>query len=96
DRLTARRRFGDYLAPDLSELRLPGESLWASGSSPTGGVLLVAEAALAAALGNAGFEEGFAGDVRISPIGAGFGVDPNSKLGRLLFDLSETTTEGAD
>ncbi|MFN2525470.1 MAG: M23 family metallopeptidase [Actinomycetota bacterium] len=96
DRLTARRRFGDYLAPDLSELTLPGESLWASGSSPTGGVLVLAEAALAAALGNADFEQGFTGDVRVSSMGAGLGVDPTSKLGRLLFDLADSTSESGD
>jgi hypothetical protein len=48
--LTLERRFGDSFAPDLSELSVSGESLWASGSSPATGAFALAEAALQAAL----------------------------------------------
>lgn len=50
DRLTAARFFGDWATPDLSELSVSGESLWASGSSPATGAFGLAEAALQAAL----------------------------------------------
>jgi hypothetical protein len=50
DSLTAARRFGDAFAPDLSELKMSGESLWSSGSTPASGTFALAEAALQAAL----------------------------------------------
>ncbi|MBA2724854.1 MAG: M23 family metallopeptidase [Actinobacteria bacterium] len=50
DRLTTARFFGDWAGPDLSELDVSGESLWASGSSPATGAFGLAEAALQAAL----------------------------------------------
>jgi hypothetical protein len=50
DRLTLERRFGDAFAPDLAEMKVSGESLWASGSSPATGAFALAEAALQAAL----------------------------------------------
>jgi murein DD-endopeptidase MepM/ murein hydrolase activator NlpD len=50
DRLTLARRFGDSFAPDLAEMSVSGESLYASGSSPATGAFALAEAALQAAL----------------------------------------------
>jgi hypothetical protein len=50
DRLTLARRFGDAFTPDLAEMSVSGESLWASGSSPATGAFALAEAALQAAL----------------------------------------------
>ncbi len=50
ERLTLARRFGDSFAPDLSELSVSGESLWAAGASPEAGAFGLAEAALQAAL----------------------------------------------
>jgi hypothetical protein len=52
ERLTTARFFGDWASPDLSELTVSGESLWASGSSPATGAFGLAEAALQAALSN--------------------------------------------
>ncbi|MFN2388682.1 MAG: M23 family metallopeptidase, partial [Actinomycetota bacterium] len=54
DRLTAERFFGDAFAPDLSELSIAAESLWASGTSPASGTLGLAESALQAALASPG------------------------------------------
>ena len=56
--LTAARRFGDAFAPDRSELRFAGESLWASGSSPASGAFGLAQAALQEALATNGSDLG--------------------------------------
>lgn len=56
DRLTFSRRFGDSFTPSASDLQVVGGSLWASGSSPTGGALSLAEAALQAALSRGDME----------------------------------------
>ncbi len=86
--LTAARRFGDSFRPDLSELRIAGESLWASGSDPASGAFALAESALQAALSGSSvtFETG----QPIGYIGAGSnvseGLDPDSQLARLLGD----------
>jgi murein DD-endopeptidase MepM/ murein hydrolase activator NlpD len=56
--LTTARRFGDAFGPDLSEFRVSGESLWASGSSPTTGALGLAQSALQSALASAAVQSG--------------------------------------
>lgn len=50
DRLRLARRFGDSFAPDRSEFVVPGESLWAAGSTPATGAFVVARGALQEAL----------------------------------------------
>lgn len=50
DRLRLARRFGDSFAPDRSEFEVPGESLWAAGSTPATGAFMVARGALQEAL----------------------------------------------
>lgn len=50
DRLRLARRFGDSFAPDRSEFVVPGESLWAAGSTPATGAFVVARGALQEAM----------------------------------------------
>jgi murein DD-endopeptidase MepM/ murein hydrolase activator NlpD len=52
----AARRFGDSFAPVVSEVRVTGDSLWASGSSPAAGAFALAESALQAALAESMFD----------------------------------------
>ena len=85
---TAARRFGDDFVPVVSEFRIAGESLWASGSDPGIGATALAEAALRTALS--------AKEVDYAPVGAPVGIStedseaistflqPDSALGRLL------------
>ncbi|HEU4480278.1 MAG TPA: hypothetical protein VFS18_00205, partial [Actinomycetota bacterium] len=68
---TAERLFGDAFAPDLSELTVSGESLWASGSSPATGAFALAEAALQAALA----QGTFATELGDGPLVTGEGAD---------------------
>ena len=87
--LTAARRFGDSFTPDLSELRIAGESLWASGSDPASGAFALAESALQAAL--SGSSVTFESGQPIDYVGAGAnvsegGLDPDSELAQLLSD----------
>lgn len=87
DRLTAARRFGDDLVPDVSELSIPSESLLAAGSNPASGAFGLATSALQAALADE-----FAVDGSV-PIDGSLGrtiegdaalLDPDSELARLL------------
>ena len=50
DAVTAQRRFGDAFVPDLSDLDISGESLWASGTNPASAAFALAESALRSAL----------------------------------------------
>ncbi|MGH2806778.1 MAG: M23 family metallopeptidase [Actinomycetota bacterium] len=98
--LTAARRFGDAFTPDLSELRIAGESLWASGSDPASGAFVIAESALQAALSGSTISFDERGRAPIDLIGAGpesdaSGLDPNSALARLLADR-DFHPEGSD
>jgi hypothetical protein len=93
DRLTLERRFGDSFAPDLSEMKVSGESLWASGSSPATGAFALAQAALQAALsggttGPATTDPGAAAEADAGSAGTAFAPD----LGGLL---STGTTSAA-
>ena len=95
--LTAARRFGDSFRPGLSELRIAGESLWASGSDPASGAFALAESALQAAL--SGSSVTFESGQPIGYIGAGSnvseGLDPDSQLAELLGDR-HLHPEGSD
>ncbi len=97
---TAARRFGDAFAPDRSEFRLAGESLWASGSDPGIGTYALAEAALRAALATRGFDYSQIGqpvDLHAEhgdDIGAF--LDPDSALARLLENRHIAVTEVGD
>ena len=76
--LTAARRFGDAFTPDLSELRIAGESLWASGSDPATGAFALAESALQAAL--AGTSVSFESGQPVDLIGAGTDINDTGSL----------------
>jgi murein DD-endopeptidase MepM/ murein hydrolase activator NlpD len=96
--LTAARRFGDAFGPDLSEFRVSGESLWASGSSPATGALGLAESALQSALASAAVESGtvaqpLAGVDGVDGFGTGAAVmDPAAQLAVFM---GESEQEGA-
>jgi murein DD-endopeptidase MepM/ murein hydrolase activator NlpD len=97
-RLTAERRFGDAFVPDRTMLRVPGEALWASGSSPATGAFGLAEAALQSALSRQLFslESSITGlELRSSEAGAGTVLDPDSDLAAILRD-AELLSEVAD
>jgi hypothetical protein len=83
--ITAARRFGDAFAPDSSVLPGgAGESLWASGSSPSTGAFALAQVALQAALAEPVAQP----DAVLIPTSQGAGVegllDPESSLAQLL------------
>jgi murein DD-endopeptidase MepM/ murein hydrolase activator NlpD len=83
----AERLFGDAFAPDRSEFRVAGESLWASGSDPGIGTYALAEAALRAALATRGveYEKVFSPDAYLEEeLDVQTSLDPNSALARLL------------
>jgi murein DD-endopeptidase MepM/ murein hydrolase activator NlpD len=85
--LTLERRFGDMFAPTRSELKINGESLWASGTSPATGAFGLAEAALQEALSANGFELGIVPEAGVVPREAPLDtklLDPDSTLGQLL------------
>lgn len=96
--LTAARRFGDAFGPDLSEFRVSGESLWASGSSPATGALGLAESALQSALASAAVQSGgvappLTGANGIDGFGTGSSVmDPAAELAVFM---GESEQEGA-
>jgi len=92
DRLTLARRFGDSFAPDLSELSVSGESLWAAGASPEAGALGLAEAALQAALAQ---QRAGARPSLTYPAGAGHNEATSPALSRLL-DASSTYGDAGD
>lgn len=99
--LTAARRFGDAFAPDRSELRIAGESLWASGSSPASGAFGLAEAALQEALSTNGTELGILPiplDLQLPQSQGQAVLDPDSLLAQILEDSTNTHshTEGTD
>jgi hypothetical protein len=97
--LTTARRFGDSFAPDRSELRIAGESLWASGGSPASGAFGVAEAALQEALSSNGLQLGLVPqpvDLAVAEEGEGSALDPDSKLAQLLEQASKTISESGD
>lgn len=97
---TAARRFGDDFVPLISEFRVAGESLWASGSDPSIGTTELAEAALRTALS----AEELDYDVLTPPVGISpedseaisTFVQPDSALGRLLQSRHIATTEVGD
>ena len=85
--LTLERRFGDTFVPTRAELKINGESLLASGTSPATGAFGLAEAALQEALSANGFELGIVPEVGVVPVEAPLDtevLDPESTLGQLL------------
>ena len=99
--LTAARRFGDAFVPDRSELRIAGESLWASGSSPASGAFGLAEAALQEALSTNGSELGILPiplDLQLPQSQGQAVLDPDSLLAQILEESTNTQsqTEGTD
>ena len=97
DRLTFARQFGDAFAPDRSELEVPGESLWAAGSSLATGAFALAETALQEALARTSFAPG---PSAVFDFGAGTGVegllDPDSQLAQILDGHTHSSAETAD
>ena len=95
--LTTERLFGDWAVPDRSELSIPIESLWASGSYPASGAFGVAESALQSALsaGESGYSSGISGlPLQVSDEGS---LDPSSELAKLLEDShNHTDSETGD
>jgi murein DD-endopeptidase MepM/ murein hydrolase activator NlpD len=97
-RLTAERRFGDAFVPDRTMLRVPGEALWASGSSPATGAFGLAEAALQSALSRQLFslESSFTGlELHSDEAEVGSMLDPDSDLAAILRD-ADLLSEVAD
>ena len=97
--LTVARRFGDFFAPDRSELGIATESLYASGSSPATGALSLAQSALQAALAGSGFELGSIAQVNLSAEGAASdesALDPSSALAQLLHGRHGAASEAGD
>jgi len=96
--LTTARRFGDVFSPDTSELRIAGESLWASGSYPASGAFALAEAALQEALSSNGLELGIlpvSVDLSV-PQGTTRSLDPDTVLARILEEAGHSHTESGD
>ena len=97
---TAARRFGDDFVPVVSEFRVAGESLWASGSDPGIGATALAEAALRTALSARETDyEGIGGPVGLSPEDSeavSSFLQPDSALGRLLQSRHVSVTETGD
>jgi hypothetical protein len=99
DRLTFARQFGDAFAPDRSELKVSGESLWAAGSSPATGAFGLAESALQEALARSAFAlDGT--PPAFGDLGAGTGVesilDPDPRLADILESHDHSPTESGD
>lgn len=92
--LTTERMFGDAFVPDRSELRVSGESLWASGSTPATGAFALAETALQAALS----ENALASPASTAPSldQPSSVLDPDSALAKLLDVPSTTAGENAE
>ncbi|MCA1850537.1 MAG: hypothetical protein LC672_05705, partial [Acidobacteria bacterium] len=90
---------GDAFSPDLSELRIESESLWASGSDPTSGTFALAESALQAALASGAETSSGTPQEADYYLGAGTSLpalfDPDSGLARLL-DQADVHPEGSD
>jgi murein DD-endopeptidase MepM/ murein hydrolase activator NlpD len=90
---TTQRRFGDGFLPDRSELRVAGESLWASGQAPAMGTFALAQTALQAALSADGYGEGpVPTSTPSAAVGTSGMLDPDSALARLLNSSSTTAT----
>jgi hypothetical protein len=88
---TAERRFGDEFLPDRSELRVAGESLWASGQAPAMGTFALAQTALQAALSADGYGE--PSPTAAPPTDGSSGLlDPQSALARLLNSSSTSVS----
>lgn len=97
---TAARMFGDEFTPDLSELRIASESLWASGSDPASGTFSLAQSVLSSALsGDVDTDQGARPQDAQYYIGAGRTVsalfDPDNDLAQLL-NSAEADPEGSD
>jgi murein DD-endopeptidase MepM/ murein hydrolase activator NlpD len=95
----AERLFGDEFAPDRSEFRVAGESLWASGSDPAIGTFSLAEAALRAALATRGveYEKVFSPEAYLEEeLDVQSSLDPNSALARLLQSQHVSVSESSD
>lgn len=97
DRLTAARRFGDELVPDVSELNIPSEALLAAGSNPASGAFGLATSALQAALADEFAVDG-AVPIDVSFEGTIDGeaalLDPESELARLLAESASDFETG--
>lgn len=99
--LTAARRFGDAFGPDLSEFRVSGESIWASGSSPTTGALGLAQSALQSALASAAVQSGTVAQPLAEVDGVdGFGtgaaaMDPAAQLAVFMGEAEEESAIAA-
>ena len=89
---TAERRFGDGFLPDRSELRVAGESLWASGQAPAMGTFALAQTALQAALSADGYGEPTPTTSAAPTDGSSGLLDPDSALARLLNSSSTLDT----
>jgi murein DD-endopeptidase MepM/ murein hydrolase activator NlpD len=87
---TLERLFGDGFAPDRSELRVSGESLYAAGSAPSTGAFALAQTALQAALS----ENSLSPTPSTAPeIDEGTSLlDPDSALARLLNSSAASST----
>jgi hypothetical protein len=97
--LTTARRFGDAFAPDRSELRIAGESLWASGGSPASGAFGLAQAALQEALSSNGLELGLVPqpvDLTLPDGNPRAALDPSSRLAKILEEASHFASESGD
>lgn len=99
--LTAARRFGDAFAPDRSQLRFSGESLWAAGQSPASGAFGLAQAALQEALSTNGIELGIVPtpvDLQLPQDEGRSSLPPDSALAQMLESSTHTHshTEGTD
>jgi murein DD-endopeptidase MepM/ murein hydrolase activator NlpD len=95
----AERLFGDAFAPDRSEFRVAGESLWASGSDPAIGTFSLAEAALRAALATRGveYEKVFSPEAYLEEeLDVQTALDPDSALARLLQSQHVSVNESSD
>ena len=96
---TAARRMGDDFVPKVSEFRVAGESLWASGSDPGIGATALAEAALRAALSTRGLDYGEPTPIGVSPEDSenvSSFLQPDSALGRLLQSRHVSASEVGD
>lgn len=91
--LTTERLFGDAFLPDRSELRVAGESLWASGQAPAMGTFALAQTALHAALSADGYGEPTPATTPPPATDGSSGLlDPQSALARLLNSSSTSAT----
>lgn len=97
---TAARRFGDDFVPVISEFRVAGESLWASGSDPSIGATALAEVALRTALSASDTDyDAIEGPVGLTPEDSealSSFLSPDSALGRLLQSRHVSASETGD